>query len=101
MNRLLALLPLLLTLLAVIGLLLYGPIAQLPHYHNFADHRGIYRVPNAADVLSNTGFAVLGLWGPLAGAAKAGTGCWRARLLHVHGRLGADCCGFQSLPSRT
>lgn len=58
-------LPLLLTLAALIGILLYGPIAQLPDYHDFADQRAWYGLPNAADVLSNAGFAVVGVWGLL------------------------------------
>ncbi len=50
-------------LLIASGMLLYGPIAQFDHYHEFADHRALLRLPNAADVLSNIGFAVVGLWG--------------------------------------
>jgi len=41
----------------------YGPIPQLPHYHAFADSRTMLGVPHAMDVLSNAGFAVVGLWG--------------------------------------
>jgi hypothetical protein len=44
-------------------LLLHGPIAQSPAYHAFADTRTCLGVVNAADVLSNAGFAVVGLWG--------------------------------------
>lgn len=47
----------------IIGMLIYGPIAQLDNYHNFADHREWLGIPNAADVLSNVGFAVVGLYG--------------------------------------
>jgi hypothetical protein len=65
MNRLFVHLPALTTLLAVTGLLLYGPIAQLPDYHEFADRRAIHELANAADVLSNAGFAFVGLWGML------------------------------------
>ena len=32
-------------------------------YHAFADQRVMFGVPHAFDVLSNTGFAVVGLWG--------------------------------------
>lgn len=65
MHRLFVRLPAIVTLLAVTGLLIYGPIAQLPHYHEFADQRGLHGLPNAADVLSNAGFALVGLWGLL------------------------------------
>lgn len=49
--------------LVAIGLALYGPIAQFEHYHDFADHRSWMGIPNAGDVLSNLGFAVVGGYG--------------------------------------
>jgi hypothetical protein len=66
MNRLFARLPLLTTLVLVIALLAHGPIAQLDHYHEFADQRSGLMLPNLADVLSNAGFALVGFWGLLA-----------------------------------
>jgi hypothetical protein len=71
MNGLLVRLPLALTLFAVLALLVHGPIAQLAHYHEFADQRVVAGLPNGADVLSNLGFAALALWGLL--------GLWPAR----------------------
>ncbi len=65
MKKLLIYTPTVLTLLLVVAMLLYGPIAQLPHYHEFADTRKLLGVPNALDVLSNAGFAIVGLWGML------------------------------------
>lgn len=63
MKPLLIRLPLLLTL-ALSGLLLaHGPIAQLAHYHEFADQSVLLHLPHAADILSNLGFAVVALWG--------------------------------------
>jgi hypothetical protein len=56
-------LPLLITVIAIIGMLLHGPIAQLPHYHEFADQRTLFGVMHAADVLSNLGFLLIGTWG--------------------------------------
>jgi hypothetical protein len=56
-------LQLIVTLAAILGIVIYGPIAQLPHYSDFADQRTLLGVPNAANVLSNLGFAVVGLWG--------------------------------------
>jgi hypothetical protein len=58
-------LPLLITLLSLLFMLLHGPIHQLPHYHDFADRRSLPGLPNAADVLSNAGFLIVGFWGML------------------------------------
>ncbi|MBS0308584.1 MAG: hypothetical protein JSS58_06400 [Proteobacteria bacterium] len=55
--------PLVLVLCAAIGMLLHGPIAQLPHYHAFADQRMLLGLPHAADVLSNLGFLLVAAWG--------------------------------------
>lgn len=63
MNRLLVRLPLFITLLTVLAMLVHGPIAQLAHYHEFADQRSGFGLPCVADVLSNAGFALLGLGG--------------------------------------
>lgn len=49
--------------LASVLLLIHGPIAQLPDYNNFADQRALWGIPNAADVLSNVPFIVIGSWG--------------------------------------
>ncbi|HEX8979727.1 MAG TPA: alkaline phytoceramidase [Parasulfuritortus sp.] len=66
MKRLLTHLPMLLTVLVALAMLAYGPIPQLPHYHAFADQRVWLGLPHAADVLSNIGFALVGVWGLLA-----------------------------------
>ena len=50
------------TLLAL-ALGLHGPIPQWADYHAFADARGWLGLPNAANVLSNLPFALIGLWG--------------------------------------
>ncbi len=62
MKRMLPFLPTLITVLAVILMLVHGPIAQLAHYHEFADQRTLSGLPNALDVLSNLGFFMLGAW---------------------------------------
>lgn len=56
-------LPPVLTLVAASLLALHGPIAQPAHYHDFADQRLLFGIPNGADVLSNAGFILVGLWG--------------------------------------
>lgn len=63
MDRLLSRLPLFVTLAACAALLAYGPIAQPARYHDFADVSLWLGLPHAADVLSNLGFALVGLWG--------------------------------------
>lgn len=40
-----------------------GPIPQSADYHAFADHRAMYGIPNALNVLSNVAFALVGLLG--------------------------------------
>ncbi|MCL2298335.1 MAG: alkaline phytoceramidase [Proteobacteria bacterium] len=49
------------TMIAV--LYVYGPISQPPGYHDFADQRVIGGVLRGADVWSNLGLALVGLWG--------------------------------------
>ena len=56
-------LPTLLVVVAVFALWLHGPVAQLPDYHDFADQRRLLGVPHALNVLSNVGFALVGIWG--------------------------------------
>lgn len=51
------------TLLFALALLLHGPIPQWRGYHDFADRRAWLGVPNAADVLSNLPFLLIGAWG--------------------------------------
>ena len=41
---------------------LHGPIPQWASYHHFADRRMWLGIPNAADVLSNLPFALIGAW---------------------------------------
>jgi hypothetical protein len=69
--------PLLILALAVAAMALYGPIAQLPHYHDFADARTWLGIPHAADVLSNVAFAAVALWA-----------AWRLRSPGVRAGLG-------------
>ncbi len=49
---------------AIIGaLIIVDPIPQWPEYHDFADDRVFFGLPNAHNVLSNVGFLVVGAWG--------------------------------------
>ena len=56
-----------LLLLAGAGLvaltLLHAPIPQPAAYHEFADTRALWGIPNAWNVLSNLPFALVGAWG--------------------------------------
>ncbi|MDQ1922045.1 hypothetical protein [Massilia pseudoviolaceinigra] len=47
------------------AMLLAGPILQPAGYHAFADERSLSGLANAADVLSNLGFLIIGLYGLL------------------------------------
>jgi hypothetical protein len=55
--------PTVITVAAALGLVVDGRIAQFANYHAFADQRMLLGIPHGADVLSNLGFAVVGLWG--------------------------------------
>lgn len=55
--------PTLICVLLAGAALLHGPIAQLPGYHDFADHSTAFGIPHFADVLSNIGFALFAIWG--------------------------------------
>ena len=52
-----------LVVMAIVALYFYGPISQPLAYHDFADKRAIVGAPHGADVWSNLGFALVGLWG--------------------------------------
>lgn len=56
-------LPTFLTVLIAAAMLVHGPIYQPAHYHDFANDHALWGMPNAADVLSNLGFALVGGWG--------------------------------------
>jgi uncharacterized membrane protein YhaH (DUF805 family) len=55
--------PTLLVAAMIAVLYFYGPISQPLRYHDFADRRVIGGVLYGADVWSNLGFALVGLWG--------------------------------------
>lgn len=61
--RRLRFLPTVITAAVVLAMLAHGVIVQPADYHDFADHSQLFGIPYAADVLSNLGFALVGLWG--------------------------------------
>lgn len=63
MNETKTALPRIMTGLLLAAAVIHGPIAQLPHYHQFADQAPRFGIPHFADVLSNFGFLVVALWG--------------------------------------
>jgi hypothetical protein len=77
-------LPLLTTALFCVAALLYGPIAQLPNYHDFADRSAALGIPHVQDVLSNIGFALVALWG-----------WWRLAPLRRHPALANGWNGYR------
>lgn len=54
---------LLLTLAIIGGFLLVPPFEQPRWYHDFADTRTVFNIPNAWNVLSNFPFVIVGVWG--------------------------------------
>jgi hypothetical protein len=52
-----------LLLLVAVAMFFTGAVGQSAAYHGFADTRRWLGIPNAGDVLSNAGFAAVGLWG--------------------------------------
>lgn len=56
-------LPSIICMASVYALLAHGPIAQMAHYHAFADDSVLFGVPHAMDVLSNVSFALVALYG--------------------------------------
>jgi hypothetical protein len=52
-----------LILLAMLGAWLLPAVQQPTEYHNFADRRTLFGIPNAFDVLSNAAFALAGFYG--------------------------------------
>jgi hypothetical protein len=84
MHPLVRLSPLLVVLAATGAMLLHGPIAQLAHYHEFADVRPGLGFANIADVLSNLGFLLVGGWG-----------LWRLTPRAGHPTLAAGWAGYR------
>jgi hypothetical protein len=69
--------------LAAIAMLVHGPVHQPAWYHDFADARPLFGIPNAADVLSNIGLALAGMWG-----------LWSFRTRAARVALGASWPGY-------
>jgi len=56
------------------------PIGQDPQYHEFADQRAFFGIPNFWDVVSNIPFLLVGIAGlVLVGAASVAIAYWRVR----------------------
>ena len=53
----------LLTLVVIVVCIMLQRIPQPLSYHNFADRRSLFGIPNFGDVASNLPFAVIGIWG--------------------------------------
>ncbi|MCC8982159.1 hypothetical protein [Bradyrhizobium acaciae] len=55
--------PAVITIGIIAAFAVHGRIAQPANYNDFADHSALSGIPHAADVLSNTGFALVAIWG--------------------------------------
>lgn len=53
------------SLAAIVALCLHSPVRLGPDYHDFADKRTIWGIPNGLDVLSNIPFVLAGIYGVL------------------------------------
>ena len=63
----------LITLLAVLGVMIFvEPMPQWPEYHDFADDRDFFGIPNTHNVVSNIGFIIVGVWGLLFVSGRSG-----------------------------
>ncbi len=51
--------------LLMVAMAFAGPIMQPAGYHDFADQRAMFGIPNFLDVMSNLGFLLVGVWGLL------------------------------------
>jgi len=51
------------TVISLILICCFSPIAQDPAFHSFADVRSLASIPNAGNVLSNIPFLVIGIYG--------------------------------------
>ena len=69
-QRVWLLLGLLIVVVFIVGML--DPIPQDPNYHLFADQRSFFGIPNFNDVVSNIGFAAVGVLGLLVVAGGRG-----------------------------
>jgi hypothetical protein len=84
MKNWVAVIPPCITIIVCALMALHGPIMQLPHYHDFADQSIFLGVPHIEDVLSNAGFAVIGVWG-----------WFRLRPMRSHPAIQAGWHGYQ------
>lgn len=79
-------LPSLLTAFVIAAMWWHGPIAQLAHYHEFADQSSWLGISHAADVVSNLGFALVALFGMFH--------LYSARSAHNDGTSGKNSAGY-------
>jgi hypothetical protein len=91
---------------ALIALLLIPPIQQDPGYHNFADQRAFWGVPNFYNVATNVVFLLVALWGvPALWKKDAFQQLWeRVSYAALLGGLALVSCGsayYHAWPSRT
>ncbi len=61
-KRYYGLLLLLTACIIIIAVFSFGPIPQDPKYHNFADNRIMWGIPNCLNVISNIPFLISGLY---------------------------------------
>jgi len=88
--------PIALAAVSVIAVLFLPPISQDPRYHEFADQRTIFGIPNFWNVATNLPFLAVALWGARAlHAAAAFQERWE-RLAYAVVLLGTGLVAFGS-----
>jgi len=76
------------TVAAIILIALQAPIPQPQSYHDFADKRVFFGIPNCLDVLSNLPFLLIGVWGVVFALRRAQTAIRPARGVGPHATPG-------------
>lgn len=59
------------TVTVILVIAFQAPIPQPQSYHDFADQRAFFGIPNCLDVLSNLPFLLIGLWGAVFALRRA------------------------------
>ena len=82
---------------AIIGAFSIEPIAQDPGYHQFADQRGLIKIPNFFDVISNLAFVIVGVMGMrLIGSGRGTGGLPELQAVYLTFFVGVFLTGFGS-----
>ncbi len=85
------------SILAIIGVFLLPAIPQDPNYHNFADHRELFGIPNFWNVVSNIPFLIVGILGVIAVSPSSRGYLLELRALYATFFVGVFLTGLGSI----